>query len=203
MKLFGSAGSCSLSPHIVLREAGAPFEYEHVALNTKKTKSGADFTAINPNGYVPVLQLDDGSVLTEGVAIVQYIADQKPEKRLIPATGAIERYHLLEWLNFISTELHKGFSPLFGAKTPEEYKVIARERLTQRIAHVDKKLAGKTFLTGDTFTVADAYLFTILRWAGPATKVDLEPFANVKAFIARVEARPAVKATLEAEAASK
>jgi glutathione S-transferase len=203
MKLYGSAGSCSLSPHIVLREAGIPFDYESVALNTKKTREGLDFNAINPKGYVPVLALDNGSILTEGVAIVQYLADLKPESKLAPPAGTLERYRLVEWLNFVSTEIHKGFSPLFGAKTPEEFKVIARERLAQRLAFVDKELEGKSYLLGGTFTVADAYLYTVLRWAGPITKVELGAFANLMAFLERVGARPAVRAAHEAESASK
>ncbi len=146
MKLFYKAGACSLSPHIVLREAGLDFTAEKVDLAQKKTESGADYLAINPKGQVPALLLDDGSLLTEGVAIVQYLADRVPDRNLIPAAGTLSRYHAIEWLNYIATELHKGFSPLFNPKTPEEYKTIARARLEQQFSYLDSVLAKQHFL---------------------------------------------------------
>ena len=195
MRLYYSPGACSLSPHIVLREAGIPVELELVSLNTHKTKSGADFYGINPKGYVPALELADGSILTEGPVIVQYIADQKPESKLVPPAGSIERTHVLEWLNFVGTELHKGFSPLFGG-APDEYKAAVKQRLANKFDYVSKQLEGKQYLTGDTFTVADAYLFTILRWSF-AMKIDLpRPLAE---YFTRVSERPHVREALDAE----
>lgn len=197
MKLYFSPGACSLSPHIALREAGLPFELEQVDLKAKKTRAGVAFDGINPKGAVPTLQLDDGQILTEGAAIVQYIADRKPDAHLAPAAGTMERYRLQEWLNYIATELHKGFSPLFRAPT-EEAKRPLREAIAQRLAFVEKQLAGRQFLLGDRFTVADAYLFTVLTWTKP-TGVDLAPFPAVTAYLASVRQRPAVQAALEVE----
>jgi glutathione S-transferase len=195
MRLYFSPGACSLSPHIVLREAGIPVELELVSFNTHKTKGGADFYAINPKGYVPALELADGSLLTEGPVIVQYIADQKPESKLVPAAGTIERVRVQEWLNFVGTELHKGFSPLFG-DAPPEYKATVKQRLAKRFDYVAKQLEGKQYLTGDTFSVADAYLFTILRWSFPM-KIDLPgPLAE---YFTRVSERPHVREALDAE----
>jgi len=202
MKLYFSPGACSLSPHISLREAGAKFDLVQVDLKTKKTKAGDDFTKVNPKGYVPALQLDDGSVLTEGPAMVQYIADKAPSSGLAPANGSMERYRLQEWLNFISTELHKGFSPLFNPAIPDSFKPVVKDRLLSRLAHVDRALAGKQYITGDKFTVADAYLFTITGW-GLMFGIDYANMPNIKAYRDRVAARPAVKAALEAEAAAK
>jgi glutathione S-transferase len=198
VKLYFMPGACSLSPHIVLREAGLNFEVEQVDGKTKQTKAGQDFLKINPKGYVPTLQLDNGDVLTEGPAIVQYLADQKPESGLAPKSGTFERSRLQEWLNFITTELHKGFSPLFKPTTPEDYKGTVREALFNRIAYVDKQLAGKQYLMGDKFTVADAYAFTVLNWSN-FQKLDLTPYANVTAYMARVKARPKVQEALKAE----
>jgi glutathione S-transferase len=198
MKLYFSPGACSLSPHIVLREAGLKFDLEQVDNKTKQTKSGADFWKINAKGYVPALQFDNGDVLTEGPAIVQYIADQKPESGLAPKSGTIERSRVQEWLNFITSELHKGFSPLFRPNTPEDYKPIARDNLFKRIEYVDQQLAGKQYLMGDHFTVADAYAFTVLNWSN-FVKLDLSPYANVVAYMARVKARPKVQEALQAE----
>lgn len=199
MKLYFSPGACSLSPHIVLREAGLPFETDQVHLGSKQTKSGIDFRTVNPKGYVPALKLDDGEVLTEGPAIVQLVADQVPDKKLVPPAGTRERYRLQEWLNFISTELHKGFGPLFNSKTPDEYKQMARDSLAIRFDFVSKTFEdGRKYLTGDTFTVADAYLFTVLRW----TKVvhyDLAKWPLLGEYLERVTARPAVQAALQAE----
>lgn len=202
MKLYFSPGTCSLSPHIVLREAGFEFELERVDFRTKHTKSGADFTAINPNGYVPALVLDDGQVLTEGPAIVQYLADRKPEAGLAPKNGTMERVRLQEQLNFISTELHKGFSPLFNKAAPEEWKTLVRETLTRRIAHVARQLEGKAYLSGDHFTVADAYLFAVLGWT-KYVAIDLATWPTLVQYMARVGERPAVKAALEAERLNK
>lgn len=198
MKLFYKAGACSLSPHIVLREAGLDFTAEKVDLALKKTESGADYLTINPKGQVPALLLDDGSLLTEGVAIVQYLADRVPDRGLIPAAGTLSRYHAIEWLNYIATELHKGFSPLFNPKTPEEYKTLSREKLDKQFDYLDSVLATQHFLFGARFSVADAYLFTILRWA-IAMQFDLKKRAHLSAYFDRVAARPAVDATLSAE----
>ncbi|OJT20485.1 glutathione transferase GstA [Archangium sp. Cb G35] len=198
MKLYYSPGACSLSPHIVLREAGLTFDIEKVDLRSKKTESGKDFTTINTKGYVPALQLDDGSVLTEGPAIVQYLADKAPQSKLAPANGTIERYRLQELLNFISTELHKGFSPLFNPTYPEDAKKIVIENLGKRLNHLNTALEKGPFLTGEQFTVADAYLFTVLGWTA-FVKIDLGQWPVLQAYHARVAGRPAVQAALKAE----
>jgi glutathione S-transferase len=199
MKLYISPGACSLSPHIVLREAGVPFDIETVDLAAKRTASGSDFKAINPKGYVPALELEGGQVLTEGPAIVQYIADLKPASKLAPAAGSMDRYRLQETLNFITSELHKSFSPLFNPKTPDAYKETVKGNLAGRFDLLSKNLQGKDYLMGSTFTVADAYLFTILSWTG-YVGIDLAKWPVLKAYSDRVAARPAVKAALEAEA---
>jgi glutathione S-transferase len=198
MKLYFSPGACSLSAHIALCEAGLAFETEQVSLATHQTKSGADFTTINPKGYVPALQFDDGQVLTEGVAIVQYIADQKPESKLAPAAGTMERYRLQEWLTFINSELHKTFGPLFNPALSEEAKTATRATVTRRLTQLVAMLGDKTYLMGDTFTVADGYLFTVLSWAN-FVKFDLSPFPTIVAYLARVGQRPGVQAALRAE----
>jgi glutathione S-transferase len=180
MKLYYTPGACSLSPHIVLREAGLDFDLEQVDLRSKQTKSGADFRAVNPKGSVPALQLDNGEVLTEGAVMVQYLADQQPAAKLAPPAGSWERVRLQEWLNYIASELHKGFSPLFNPKASEEWKQIVKANLAQRFAYLAKSLDGKKFLMGDGFTVADAYLFTILSWS-KNTGVDLAVQATLKA----------------------
>ena len=198
MKLYYSPGACSLSPHIALREAGLNAEYERVDLRAKKTASGQDFTQINPKGQVPTLQLDDGSILTEGPAVVQYIADQAPGSKLAPQAGSIERYRLMEMLNFITTELHKGFSPLFKPDTPEEYKQITRRNLEARFDAVARLLEGKSYLTGQDFSVADGYLFVMLTWA-KAMKFDLDRWPALQDFFQRVAARPAVREAMQAE----
>ena len=198
MKLYYSPGACSLSPHIVLHEAGLAFTAELASTKTHLLKDGTDYYSINPLGYVPLLVLNDGTQLSEGPAIVQYIADQVPDKQLAPANGSMARYQLQSLLNFISTELHKGFGPLFNPATPADYKPAVIEKLLSRMAWVDSQLAGKQFLMGDTFTVADAYLFTVTGW-GAYVKVDLSGFANISAHRARVAARPAVQAALRAE----
>ena len=198
MKLYYSPGTCALSPHIVLIESKTPYKLVKTDIRAKKVEDGSDFFKVNPNGYVPALQLDDGTILTEGPAIVQYLADKVPEKKLAPANGTLERYKLQSWLNFISTEMHKGFSPIFNPAMPEEGKKLARERLVSRLEHVNKHLARQDYLLGSGFSVADAYLFTVLRWTVP-TKIDLAPFANLQAFMKRMEARPGVRAAMKAE----
>jgi glutathione S-transferase len=201
MKLYFAPGACSLSPHIVLREAGLPFDLESVDLKAKKLKNGADYYQINPKGQVPLLALDDGEKLTEGPAIVQFIADMAPASGLIPPAGSKERYRAQEWLNFVSTELHKNFSPLFRQNTPDDYKSIARENLANRFTYVDKQLSNRSYLLGEKFTVADAYLFTMLKWA-KFLSIDLTPFPNLLEFMARVGERPKVKDALQAEGLS-
>jgi glutathione S-transferase len=198
MKLYYSPGACSLSPHIVLHESGLSFSTERIDLKTKQTEAGADFLQINPSGYVPALQLDGGEVLTEGPAIVQWIADQVPAKNLAPANGTLERVRLQEWLNFISTELHKSHSPLFNPAAPEEWKTVMRELLARRFATVAQKLEGRDYLLGADFSVADAYLFVVMSW-GRWVKVDVTPWPVLVAYQARIAARPAVQAALKAE----
>ena len=198
MKLYYKAGACSLSPHIVLREAGLTFDLESVDLATKKTGSGGDYLGVNPKGYVPALLLDDGQLLTEGPAIVQYLADRVPEKRLAPAAGSMERYRLMEMLNFISSEIHKAFGALFNPRSPEEWKVVVKELLAKRITTIAQQLEGRDYILGKDFSVADAYLFTVLNWAG-FVKLDLSPWPVVGSYLARVAARPAVQAALRAE----
>ncbi|CAO3412954.1 glutathione transferase GstA [Azospirillum doebereinerae] len=199
MKLYYKPGACSLSPHIVLREAGLPFDLVKVDLAKKTLEDGSDFLAVNPKGQVPTLGLDDGGILTEAAVTVQYIADQAPASGLIPAAGTIARYRVLEWLNFVSSELHKSFSPLFRPNTPDAYKEIAKQTLAAKFGAMDRHLEGKPYLTGETFTVADAYAFVVLGWA-PRIGIPLTPWPNLEAFAARVGARPAVKDALAAEA---
>ncbi|MDQ1812521.1 glutathione transferase GstA [Massilia sp. CCM 9210] len=198
MKLYFSPGACSLSPHIVLLEAGLAFTTESVDLRKKVTASGADFSAINPKGYVPALDTEQGMLLTEGPAIVQYLADLAPEKKLAPAAGTPERYVLIEWLNFISTELHKNFSPLFRPNAGAELTGYARANLTLRFGYVERMLDGREYLTGARFTVADAYLFTVLNWAN-IVKFDLSAFPLLQAFHKRVGERPLVQQALRDE----
>ncbi len=198
MKLYYSPGACSLSPHIALHEAGLAFQAIAAPTKTHKLPDGTDYYTINPLGYVPLLELDDGTRLTEGPAIVQYIADQVPGKKLAPAYGTIERYKLMSWLTFIGTELHKGFSPLFTPTTPEDYKPSVKERLLGRLRWVNEQLEGKQYLMGDTFTVADGYLFTVTNWAKPVG-LDISGLATLAAYRDRVAARPAVQAAMKAE----
>ncbi len=198
MKLYYSPGACSLSPHIVATEAGVPVELEKVDLGKHTTASGKDFNAINPKGYVPTLQLDDGTVLTEGPAIVQYLADKNPSSGLAPANGTVERYKVQEWLNFIGTELHKNFGPLFNPATPDAVKEMSKANIAKRLGYLNDQLANKQYLMGDKFTVADAYAFTIVNWTN-FIKMDLKPYPNVAAFMGRVGARPKVQETLKAE----
>ena len=198
MKLYYSPGACSLSPHIALQEAGLAYTPVLASTKSHKLQDGTDYYGINPLGYVPMLELDDGTRLREGPAIVQYIADQVPLKMLAPQNGSLQRYRLQEWLTFIGTEIHKGFSPLFNPATPEEYKTMAREKLLQRLQWVDSQLADKQYLMGDQFTVADGYLFTVTNWTQP-TNLDISGLANLAAYRDRVGARPAVQAAMKAE----
>jgi glutathione S-transferase len=198
MKLYYAPGVCSLSPHIVVREAGLDVTMEQVDHRAKKTKDGGDYLAINAKGQVPVLELDDGARLTEGPVIVQYLADQKPASGLAPAAGTLARYRVQEWLNFVSSELHKSFGPMFNPAAPEGTKPFQRGNIEKRFTWLDGQLAGKSYLMGDQFTVADAYMFTVLRWA-PRVDIDLATWPNLKAYVDRVAARPKVQEALKAE----
>ena len=198
MKLYYSPGACSLSPHIALQEAGLAYTPVLASTKSHKLQDGTDYYEINPLGYVPMLELDDGTRLREGPAIVQYIADQVPLKMLAPVNGSLQRYRLQEWLTFIGTEIHKGFSPLVNPATPEEYKTMARTKLLERLQWVDSQLADKQYVMGEQFTVADGYLFTVTNWTKP-TNVDISGLANLAAYRERVGARPAVQAAMKAE----
>ncbi|XYJ11257.1 glutathione transferase GstA [Telluria sp. B2] len=198
MKLYFSPGACSLSPHIVLLEAGLAFSAERVDLGKKLTAGGADFRSINPNGYVPALELDNGTVLTEGPAIVQYLADIAPQAGLLPPVGSVERYQALGWLNYISTELHKNFSPLFKPDSTDDMRERARKMLALRFDHVARHLEGREFLAGSQFGVADAYLFTVLGWTD-FLKFSLADWPQLQAFRARVAQRPAVQQAMREE----
>jgi glutathione S-transferase len=197
MKLYYAPGACSLAPHIILCEAGYEFTIEKVDLGKKITASGEDFAKINPKGYVPALKLDDGQVLTEGIAIDQYLADQKQDSGLAPKAGTFERYRLIEWLAFISTEIHKQFGPLWKPDTPEATRQTQKDLLAKRFDYVVEQLKGKQYLMGD-FTVADAYLFTVLNWAG-MLKIDMSKWPVLETYITRVASRPQVQAALKAE----
>jgi len=198
MKLYYSPGACSLSPRIVALEAGLDLAYEKVDGKAKRTESGEDFWQINPKGYVPALQLDDGAVLTEGPAIVQYLADLRPASGLAPANGSLARYRLQEALGYINSELHKSYSPLFNPATPEATREERKEYLRRRYALIEATLARQPYLLGDDFSVADAYLFTVTRWA-QFVDLDLTAFPHLQAFQQLVAARPAVARALEAE----
>ncbi len=198
MKLYYSAGACSLSPHIALKEAGLAFEAISAPTKTHKLNDGTDYYSINPLGYVPLLVLDDGTTLREGPAIVQYIADQAPSKNLAPANGTLARYQLQSWLNFIGTELHGKFGPLFNPATTDDVKAATKDRIGARLKWVEGELAGKHYLMGDTFTVADGYLFTVTNWA-PYVGMDLAIYPNLSAYRARVGARPAVLDAMKTE----
>ena len=198
MKLYYTPGACSLSPHIVLREAGLDFQAVKTDLKAHKLEDGTDFYGVNPKGYVPLLELDDGERLSEGPAIVQYIADQVPAKKLAPAAGTMARYRLQEWLNFIGSELHKGIGSIFNAALPEEAKALARTKALSRLQWVDRQLEGKNYLMGEDFSVADAYLFTVVNWTAH-TGIDVSGLKNIGAFMARMAARPAVQAAMKAE----
>ena len=198
MKLYYSPGACSLSPHIALEESGLAYEAIAAPTKTHKLADGTDYYTINPLGYVPLLVLDDGTQLREGPAIVQYIADQNPAKQLAPANGSLARYQLQSWLNFIATELHGKFGPLFNPASTEEVKAAAKDRLANRLAWVDSQLVGKQYLMGDSYSVADGYLFTVTNWSG-YVGVDMAPYPHIAAYRARVGARPAVLAAMKAE----
>lgn len=198
MKLYYSPGACSLSPHIALRESGLAFEAIAAPTKTHKLLDGTDYYTINPLGYVPLLVLDDGRQLRESPAILQYIADQVPAKQLAPANGTFERYKLQEWLNFIGTELHKGFAPLFTPGMPQEAKTIVKERLISRLQWVDGELSKSSHLMGDVYTVADGYLFTVAGWS-KHVGVDISGLTHLVAFMAKVGARPAVQEAMRAE----
>jgi glutathione S-transferase len=198
MKLYYSPGACSLAPHIVTRELGLDVALRKVNTKEKTVEGGGDYWKVNGRGYVPALELDSGEFLTEGPVISQYLADLKPESGLAPRAGTLERYRLQEWLNFLTSEIHKSFSPLFKPNTPEDYKPVAKENLANRFDWIEKQLAGKEYLLGNRFSVADAYLFTLLNWTRPM-KIDLARWPNLAAYHARVAARPKVQEAMRAE----
>ncbi|MGH8308310.1 MAG: glutathione transferase GstA [Steroidobacteraceae bacterium] len=198
MKLYFGQGACSLAPHIALREAGLEFETVKVDIRTKATSNGEDYWKVNGKGYVPALRLDDGQVLTEVTAVLQYIADRKPEKNLAPPAGTMERYRLLEWLGFTSSEIHKGFSPLFRPDASDEVKNFARGNLTKRLAWLEQNMGKGPFLMGDPFTIADAYLFTVAGWHR-FVSLDISPYPTVGAYLKRILERPTVRAALDHE----
>jgi len=202
MQLYFSPGACSLASHITAREAGLPLELKRADTKTKKLEDGSDYFAINSKGAVPALKLDNGQVLTEGVAIMQYLADQKPESNLVPKNGTLERYRVQEWLNYITSEVHKTFSPLWNAANDQAVKDYALTNLKKKFDWLNAQLAGKKYLTGDTFTVADAYLFTVVNWTTPLG-IDLAPWPALKDFQARVAARPKVQEAMAAEGLTK
>ena len=185
MKLYYSPGACSLASHIALYETGLPFEIDRLIKTTKMTVGGEDFMQINPKGYVPTIKLDDGSILTEGAAVLQYIADQKPDSGLAPKAGTMERYRLQEWLTFISSEIHKSFSPLFNKDASEDVKNYARNMLSKRLVYAETQLANKPYLMGDHFTVADAYFFVVMGWSNHVG-YDLSPFPRIQEYLARI-----------------
>lgn len=200
MKLYYTPGACSLSPHIVLREAGFAFEMERVDLYAKKTEKGVDFIKINPKGQVPTLTLDNGETLTEGPAIVQYLADRKPDSGLVPPAGSMDRYRQLEWLNYVTAELHKTFSPFFDPKTPENFRPVAKEKLGKQFDYLDRHFATHQFLSGSKFSAADAYAFTVVNWSrAPQVSIDLARWPNLSAYMDRVAARPKVREAMKAE----
>jgi glutathione S-transferase len=200
MKLYFNPSVCSLAPHIVLREAGLNFELVKVDIRAHTVADGSDYYKINPKGYVPVLQMDNGELLTEGAVISEYLADLNPAANLVPAAGTLARTRMREWMAFISTEVHKGFGPLFNPKMTDELKDMARAKIGQRLDWIVEQLGDKTYLTGDTFSIADAYLFTVLGW-GKWTGVDIAKWPSLVAYCARVAARPKVAEALAAEAA--
>jgi len=200
MKLYFSPGACALHPQIALREAGLNFELVRVDLRAHKLHDGSDFYAINPKGYVPVLELDDGARLTEGAVIDQFVADKNPQSKILPPAGTMERVRVQEWLHFIATEVHKQFAPLFSPQTSDDDKNAQRAKIGKRFDLLQTELGSKTFLLGDTFTVADGYLFNMLRWTA-FTGIDLAKWPALAAYSARLESRPSVKASLEAEKA--
>ena len=198
MKLYYFSGACSLASNIALREAGLKFELVKVDRRTRKAADGLDFTEVNPKGYVPALTLDNGEVLTENIAVLQYIADRNPASRLAPPAGTMERHRLVEWLAFISTEIHKSFSPLFRDDSHEEVKQYVRKHLRGRLDYLNRALGNRQFLMGDTFTVADAYLFTVLSW-GRFVNIDLGEWPQLQRYVERVGSRPHVMEALRSE----
>jgi glutathione S-transferase len=198
MKLYIWPGASSLSPHIVAREAGIDLQLAPLDRAERKAADGTVLSSRNPKNQVPTLELDNGQALTEGPVIVQYLADQKPAAGLVPPAGSLERYRVQEWLNFVTSELHKTYGPLFRPTTPDDYKAQSRDYIGQRLDWIDQELAGKQYLMGDHFTVADAYLFTVLRWS-PRVGVDLSKWKNVTAYVDRVAARPKVQEAMKAE----
>jgi glutathione S-transferase len=198
MKLYYIPHACSLSPHIALREAGLSFDLEQVDSKTKKTKSGADFLKVNPKGYVPALQLDDGQTLTEAAVIVQYIADKKPEAKLLPPAGTTERYRAQEWLNYIATEIHKGVGALFNPKLTDDWKDVLRESVAPKFDYLSKRLEGRSYAFGDGFSAVDGYLFTILGWP-QYVGIDLAKWPVLKSYTDGIAKRPSVQAALKAE----
>jgi glutathione S-transferase len=198
IKLYYSPGACSLAPHIVLHEAGLAFTPVLASTKTHKLADGTDYYTINPKGYVPLLELDDGQRLSEGPVITQYIADQVPHKKLAPPAGTMERYRLMEWLNFLTSEVHKGFSPLFNPARPEEAKALFRQKVGERLKWVDSQLEGRDYLMGSQFTIADAYLYVLAGWSG-AVGVEIGALKHLGAFMQRMNARPAVQAARQAE----
>jgi glutathione S-transferase len=198
MKLYYAPGACSLASHIALYETDLPFQIDKFNVPAKKTESGEDFLNINPKGYVPTIQMNDGNILTEGAAILQYIADQKPDSGLAPRAGTLERYRLQEWLTYIGTEIHKSFSPLFNKDAAAEVKNYARDLLGKRLGYVETQLTQHPYLMGNSFTVADAYLFVVMSWSSHVG-FDLGPYSNIKAYMARIVMRPSVQAAMKAE----
>ena len=198
MKLYYSPGACSLSPHIVLYESGLPFQAVLASTKSHKLQDGTDYYTINPKGYVPLLEFDDGTRMAEGPAIVQWIADQNPSAGLVAPAGTLDRYRVQEWLNFTTSELHKTFGPIFRPTTPDEFKKLSKENLGKRFDWLDKQLAGRAYLMGDKFTIADAYMFTVLRWS-KGVGLDLERWPVLRDYVARVAARPHVHAALRTE----
>ena len=201
MKLFYKPGACSLASHITLRESGKDFTLIGVDLMHKRTENGDDFLKVNPKGQVPTLLLDDNTLLTEGVAIMQYIADSVADRQLLAPVSTINRYRTLEWLNYIATELHKGFTPLFRPDTPEDYKPTARALLDKKLAYIDESLANAQWISGSRFTIADAYLFTVLRWMDQFS-IDLKYWPSITRYMSLISHRRSVQTALAAEAAS-
>lgn len=198
MKLYYFPGACSLAPHIVLCETGLAHTLEKVDLTNKTTESGDDFLTINPKGFVPTLQLDNGQILTEAQVIVQYIADQAPDKHLVPLAGSLARYRVMEWLGYISTDLQKGFGPLFNPETTDATRATVHANLARQFDYVASRLEAAEYLVGDRYTIADAYLFTVLSWA-PFVEVSLADWPELQAYLARIAQRPAVQAAMKAE----
>lgn len=201
MKLYYMPGACSFAPHMILHEAGFKHEVEKLDRNTRKTASGEDYAAINPKGYVPALRLDDGSILTEAAVVLQYLADQKPETNLAPRFGTMERYRLMETLHFISTEIHKAFSPLFKPDISAPLREMQITQLARRFDYVEGRLRQDQYIMGNQFTIADAYLFTVMSWVKPL-KVDLQRWPKIVDYLTRIEARPSVQAAKKMEASA-